>query len=165
MRDEKPRIEQLTSKLALWHAYREGRRAKGIDIAQFYEDLAAEEKQRLKSPGAREDFTELCEDGCLQLVLAAIVALFRFSPRLENLWTEMVVSRCGLNPPECPSQFLTAKVRFKVSPSLMRIKFAPKYASPASCIPFMISNLTHTWLAGQNYEGALNALAIRIDEF
>jgi hypothetical protein len=92
MRDEKPRIEQLTSELALWHAYREGRRANGIDIAQFYEDLAAEEKQRLKSPGAREDFTELCEDGCLQLALAAIVALFRFSPRLENLWTEMVGS-------------------------------------------------------------------------
>jgi hypothetical protein len=92
MRSEKPKIEQLTGELALWHAYREGRRAKGIDIAQFYEDLAAEEKQRLKSPGAREDFTELCEDGCLQLVLAAIIALFRFSPHLEHLWTEMVGS-------------------------------------------------------------------------
>ena len=92
MSDEKPQIEQLPSGEALWHAYREGRRAKGIDIVQFYEDLAAEEKQRLKSPGARGDFTELCEDGCLQLALAAIVALFRFSPRLENLWTEMVGS-------------------------------------------------------------------------
>ncbi len=92
MSGEKPKIEQLAVEMAFWHAYREAYRAKGIDIAQFYADLAADEKTRLKSPGAREDFTELCRDGCLQLVLAAIVALFRFSPHLQNLWTEMVGS-------------------------------------------------------------------------
>jgi hypothetical protein len=90
MSGEKPKIEELAMEVAFWRAYREAYRTKGVDIAQFYAELAAEEKQRLRSPGARDDFTELCEDGCFQLVLAAIVALFRFSPRLENLWTVMV---------------------------------------------------------------------------
>ena len=77
MSGEKPKIEQLAVEVAFWHAYREAYRANGIDIAQFYADLAADEKQRLKSPGAREDFTELCRDGCLQLVLAGVFGLLR----------------------------------------------------------------------------------------
>jgi hypothetical protein len=92
MSREKRKIEHLADEVAFWHAYREIYRAKGIDIAQFYADLAADEKQRLKSRGARDDFTELCEDGCFDLVLSAIVALFRFSPHLENFWIEMVGS-------------------------------------------------------------------------
>jgi hypothetical protein len=86
----KPKIEELPDEVALWKAYREVRRAKGFDIAKFYTDLAEEEKQKLTSPGAREDFTELCEAGCLQLVLAGIVTLLRYSPQLEGFWTETV---------------------------------------------------------------------------
>jgi hypothetical protein len=86
----KPKIEELPDEVAFWKAYRETRRAKGFDIAKFYTDLAEGEKQRLTSPGAREDFTELCEAGCLQLVLAGIVTLLRYSPLLEGFWTEMV---------------------------------------------------------------------------
>lgn len=87
---DKPKIEELADEVALWNFYREAHRVKGFDIAQFYVDLAAEQKQRLTSPGAREDFTELCESGCLQLALAVIVALLRYSPLLERFWTEMV---------------------------------------------------------------------------
>ena len=84
MSGEKPKIEQLAVEMAFWHAYREAYRAKGIDIAQFYADLAADEKQRLKSPGAREDFIELCEAECFQPMVAGILALLRYSPLLER---------------------------------------------------------------------------------
>jgi hypothetical protein len=46
-------------------------------------DLAEEQKQELTSPGAGEDFIELCA-GCLKLVLAGIFALFRYSSLLED---------------------------------------------------------------------------------
>ena len=86
----KPKIEELPDEVALWKSYREARRVKGLDIAKLYADLAEEQKQRLRSPGAREDFTELCESGCLPLVLAGLVALLRYSPLLQGFWTEMV---------------------------------------------------------------------------
>ena len=53
-------------------------------------DLAEEEKQKLTSPGAREDFVELCESGCFQPILAGIVMLLRYAPQLEAFWTQMV---------------------------------------------------------------------------
>jgi hypothetical protein len=87
---DKPKIEELVDEVALWNSYREARRAKGIDIAQLYADLAAEEKQALTSPGAREDFTELCKDGCFQITLAALIALLRSSPQFESYWAELV---------------------------------------------------------------------------
>jgi hypothetical protein len=87
---DKPKIEELGELVALWNSYREGRRVKGFDVAQSYAAWAAEQKQRLASPGAREDFTELCDAGCFQLALAAIVTLLRYSPTLEGFWTEMV---------------------------------------------------------------------------
>ena len=86
----KPKIEELADELALWNTYREVHRAKGTDIARLFTKLAAAQKQRLRSPGAREDFVELCEDGCFPIALAAIVALLRYSPLLERFWTEMV---------------------------------------------------------------------------
>lgn len=79
---------------ALWNAYRAGQRSRGINIDQLFSEWAAVEAQKLASPGAREDFEELCKDGCNPQVLAAIVALRRHSPRLEAIWA-MIVS-----PPE-----------------------------------------------------------------
>jgi hypothetical protein len=87
---DKPKIEELTDEVAFWKAYRDARRAKGTDIVHLYADLAAEQKQALTSPGAREDFTELCNDGCFQITLAAVVVLLRYSPQLENYWIELV---------------------------------------------------------------------------
>jgi len=79
---EKPQIEELADELSLWNGYREVYRAKGLDIAQLYAELAAEQEQKLRSPGAREDFAELCKDGCLPLALAALITLLRYSPLL-----------------------------------------------------------------------------------
>jgi hypothetical protein len=87
---DKPKIEELAQEVAFWNRYREARRIEGIDIAQLYADLAAAQKQALTSPGAREDFTELCNNGCFQITLAAVVVLLRYSPQLENYWPELV---------------------------------------------------------------------------
>jgi len=87
---DKPKIEDLPEEVAFWKSYREICRAKKIDAVKGFMDLAEEQKQELTSPGAREDFIELCEAGCLQLVLAGIFGLLRYSPFLERFWTEMV---------------------------------------------------------------------------
>jgi hypothetical protein len=81
---DKPKIEELAQEVAFWNRYWEARRIEGIDIAQLYADLAAAQKQALTSPGAREDFTELCNNGCFQITLAAVVVLLRYSPQLET---------------------------------------------------------------------------------
>lgn len=86
----KPKIEDLPEEVALWKSYRDICRGKQIDTIKLYMDQAEEEKQKLASPGAREDFVELCEAGCFQPVLAGIVMLLRCAPRLETFWTEMV---------------------------------------------------------------------------
>ena len=86
----KPKIEELGAELAFWNTWREVYRARGIDIARLYVDWSAALAQGLTSPGAREEFTELCKAGCLPQGLAALITLFRYSPPLETFWTEMV---------------------------------------------------------------------------
>ncbi len=61
---DKPKIEDLGDWLAYWNDFREARFAKGIDVARLYANWAAELKEGLTSPGAREEFAELCEAGC-----------------------------------------------------------------------------------------------------
>ncbi len=87
---DKPKIEELAEELALWNTYREIRRAKKIDIAHRYAEWAAQLEQGLNSPGAREEFAELCKAGCLPQGLALLVMLVRYSPFLEKFWMEMV---------------------------------------------------------------------------
>ena len=74
----------------LWNIYLGIHRAKGFNLDQLYAELAAEEARKLTSPGAREDFANLCNDGCKAQVLALMVTLFRHSPRLEAFWTSIV---------------------------------------------------------------------------
>jgi hypothetical protein len=86
----KPKIEELKDEQDLWNKYRELRRTRNINIDQEFAAWAAEERQSLTSPGAREDFTELCKDGCTSQVLAVIVWLMRKSPELETFW-QMII--------------------------------------------------------------------------
>jgi len=71
---------------ALWNAYRESRQSRGIDFDQHFAKWAEREAQKLNSPGAQEDFAELCKDGCNPQVLAAIITLIRYCPRFESIW-------------------------------------------------------------------------------
>ena len=74
----------------VWNTYLEIHRKKGFNLDQLYAELAAEEARKLTSPGAREDFAKLCNDGCKAPALALMVTLFRHSPRLEAFWTSIV---------------------------------------------------------------------------
>jgi hypothetical protein len=87
---EKPKIEDLADELAFWNTFREIHRAKGFDVARFYADAAVEVERGLTSPGAREEFAELCRAGCLAQGLAGLIFLLRQSPLFEKFWTEIV---------------------------------------------------------------------------
>ena len=80
----KPKIDELQAERILWNAVRESRLT--IDVDQDLREWAADQAKRLASPGAREDFAELCQDGCTPQVLAVIVTLTRNSPGLEIFW-------------------------------------------------------------------------------
>jgi hypothetical protein len=88
-----PKIEDLGAELSFWNTYRELQRAKGFDPGQVLKEWAAEQEQSLTSPGPREEFAELCKDGCLPQGLALLVGLLRYSPLLETYWVEMVGNR------------------------------------------------------------------------
>jgi hypothetical protein len=87
---EKPRIEDVTEELEFWNAYRHVYRGKGIDIANVYQRLAESVKEALTSPIAKDDFSELCEAGCLPLGVAALALLLKYSPFLKTFWMELV---------------------------------------------------------------------------
>lgn len=86
----KPKIEELDVELAFWKSLREVYRARGINLAQSLANWSAALAQGLTSPGAREEFAELCKAGCRPHGLAALITLFRYSPLLETFWSEMV---------------------------------------------------------------------------
>jgi hypothetical protein len=86
----KHELDRVEAAQALWDAHRKVLRASGIDLDKASAEWAAKEAQKLASPGARSDFAELRRHGCIPQVLAAIIVLFRFSPRAERLWAEMV---------------------------------------------------------------------------
>jgi hypothetical protein len=87
-----PRIEELGAELSFWNAFCEPRRAKGYDPDLVLKEWAAEQQKSLTSPGPREEFAELCKDGCLPQALALLLAMLRYSPKLETFWVEMVGS-------------------------------------------------------------------------
>lgn len=85
-----PRIEELSAELSFWNTYCESRRAKGYDPDLILKEWSAEQQKSLTSPGPREEFVELCQDGCVPQALALLVAVLRYSPTLETFWVEMV---------------------------------------------------------------------------
>jgi hypothetical protein len=87
---DKPTIEELQDERMFWDTFRETRLAKGINVEQEFTEWAADQTKRLTSPGAREDFAELCEGGCTPQILAAIVALMGNSPGLETFWKTVI---------------------------------------------------------------------------
>jgi hypothetical protein len=83
---EKPEADAYADERAVWNAFRNVYQSKGVTIDQLLAEWAAHEVQQLRSPGGRDDFDTLCQDGCQPLVLAAILALMRYRPHLESLW-------------------------------------------------------------------------------
>jgi hypothetical protein len=74
----------------LWNTYRQMMERDGIDLGAVWWKLNVEQIQWLSTSAARKDFEELCEAGCVPLVLASIIGLTRLSPRIENSWKLLV---------------------------------------------------------------------------
>jgi len=89
---EKPEHDEYEAERAFWDTHLQVWQARGVNLDAGLAEWASEEAQKLASPGAREDFDELCKDGCNPQVLAGIIALIRNSPRLEAIW-EMIVGQ------------------------------------------------------------------------
>jgi hypothetical protein len=87
---DEPKPEEVEAERALLDAYRQRWQAKGFNLDEGLKSWANEEAKTLETWSARADFDELCTDGCTPQILAALIASFRFSPNLENFWTEMV---------------------------------------------------------------------------
>src|SRR5579859_6178381 len=83
---DKPKPEPVNSPQDLWNTYRQMMDRDGIDFGAVWLKLIVEQIQWLSSTAARRDFEELCEAGCVPLVLASIIGLIRLSPRIENWW-------------------------------------------------------------------------------
>jgi len=83
---DKPPIEGLEAEVEVWEVNRRILLARGIDPLQW----AVKQVQDVTSPDARIAFDELIKHQCTPLVLAVIMALFRISPALESVWTEIV---------------------------------------------------------------------------
>jgi hypothetical protein len=83
-------VEQLTSGItdmqSAWDTFRQFVTPDGVRLEEAWAAWAEQQKQRLASPGARTDFVELCQAGCVPEILASILALIRFAPQVRELW-------------------------------------------------------------------------------
>jgi hypothetical protein len=85
----------------IWEFHRKILLARGVDPIKW----AAKQVDRLTSPDACTSFAELSVHHCTPIVIAAILALLRYSPFLQGIWTQIVGD---------------SKKRKKVSRSLMK---------------------------------------------
>jgi len=60
----------------------------GLNLEEVWAAWAEGQKQSLPSPGARTDFDELCNTGCIPRVLASIIALIRYAPQINDWWRQ-----------------------------------------------------------------------------
>jgi hypothetical protein len=81
-----PKPEIVNPMQELWDLYRQTGLAKGFDFGEILAAWTTKEQQRLASPGARDDFDQLCKAGCVPQVLALIIAIIRFSPQLSEFF-------------------------------------------------------------------------------
>jgi len=73
----------------LWEVYAKILEKRGYDADQLLRDWAQVQKAKLASPGAREDFDALSAGGCVPQILAALLALLRWSPTMESFWQQL----------------------------------------------------------------------------
>jgi hypothetical protein len=60
----------------------------GLNLEEVWAAWAEGQKQRLPSPGARTDFDELCNSGCIPSVLGSIITLIRYAPQINDWWRQ-----------------------------------------------------------------------------
>src|SRR5438093_1483621 len=81
--------EQTDPVRQLWEVYAKIFEKRGYDIDQLLRDWTQRQKAKLASPGAQADFDELSASGCVPQLLAALLALLRWSPTMESFWQQL----------------------------------------------------------------------------
>lgn len=81
--------EQTDPVRQLWEVYAKILEKRGYHADQLLRDWTQVQKAKLASPGAQEDFDELSAGGCVPQVLAALLALLRWSPTMESFWQQL----------------------------------------------------------------------------
>jgi hypothetical protein len=73
----------------LWNVHYEILSGRGVDLPLALKQWASKQEEGLPSPGARGDFKELCENGCVAEILAILLAFLRWSPQFEDFWSKL----------------------------------------------------------------------------
>ena len=73
----------------LWEANTRILGKRGYDLNQIVGDWAQRQEAQLLTPGAGDDFRELAAKGCVRQILAALLALLKWSPRVEVFWKQL----------------------------------------------------------------------------
>jgi len=73
----------------LWNFYCEIWSKRGWDLRDALKQWAVKQEEQLPSPGARDEFKELCQNGCVPEILAILRALLRWSPQFEGFWSKL----------------------------------------------------------------------------
>jgi len=79
----------------LWNVYCEIWSNRGSDARHALKQWASKQEEQLPSPGARDDFKELCANGCVAEILAIVLAFLRWSPKFEDFWSKLYGSPKG----------------------------------------------------------------------
>jgi hypothetical protein len=78
----------ITDMQNAWDTFRQLTTEDGVSLEVAWSKWAETQKQGLLSPGAQAVFSELCQAGCVPEILASILTLIRFAPRLNEWWQE-----------------------------------------------------------------------------
>lgn len=73
----------------LWEAHAEILKKRGYDIDQLLGQWTQSQRARLAPGSAQADFDELSASGCVPQVLAALLALLRWTPTMESFWQQI----------------------------------------------------------------------------
>lgn len=73
----------------LWNFYCKIYSKRGVDLRHAIKQWTAKQEEQLPSPGARDEFKELCENGCVPEILAIVLAFLRWSPQFEDFWSKL----------------------------------------------------------------------------
>src|SRR5258708_5233850 len=86
-------MDKDTALQNLWNLHCEILLKRDVDLPATLKQWANKQRIELPWPGARDDFKELCEKGCVTEILAILLASLRWSPKFEDFWSRF----CG-NP-------------------------------------------------------------------
>lgn len=81
-------VTGISDMQSAWGTFRQLTTEDGVTLEAAWSRWAEVQKQGLPSPGAQTDFIELCQAGCVPELLASILWLIRFAPRMNEMWSQ-----------------------------------------------------------------------------